>query len=199
MACKITKGIFGRGCSYLEAGLALVWLANWYPMVKLVGTTIPVSPGEVPVAGQIGYRLGPDGDIISIVLPPTEKFYPLFAGDFTMSYADQLLAGANGAKYRQHQLNAVLMQDDIDLQAQVDGLSLGKFIAVVQSSAGTTKVLGRTAGIQAAANGMDFASGAAAADAMGWTLILQGPSMEAAPLVEPGTVLTPIDTAVVTP
>lgn len=181
-------------CNYAEAGVEEAYLANWYRMVKLSGA--PPSP-LVPVAGQIGYYADTDGQITGIVLPPTEKFYHIGAGENTISYGDTLLLGANSAKYRQHTLNAVITAEDLTLISQSDALSLGRYIAVVVGKSGNIKVLGRTGGLTAPAGGWDFASGAAAADANGWTLIQQGTSGEVAPLVSAFDVITPIDTTAI--
>ncbi|HOF16705.1 MAG TPA: hypothetical protein PLP76_07405 [Bacteroidales bacterium] len=80
----------------------------------------------------------------------------------------------------------------MDVLNEGDALSLGKFIAIVVDKSGRIMVLGRVNGLTAPAGGFDYNSGAADADASGWTMIQQGLSNEIAPLVESEDVITPI-------
>lgn len=180
--CKLTKGLDSKKCGYVLSGVREVFLANYYPPVE----------GEAAVEGAIAYKQGTDGDIEGIFLPEGESFFPIKGADNSTSYADALLVGGNGGKYRQHTLNTVIEQDDIDVINEGDALSLGRFIAVVVTAGGSIKVLGRTGGLAAPAGGFDYASGAAEADATGWTTILQGTSTEIAPLLKDRSVITPI-------
>lgn len=182
MACKITKSLSNALCAYAVAGASRAYLANWYP---------PVA-GAASVPNAIAYEFDEDGFVTGIKLPTGESFFELDGADNTISFTDALLEGANGAKYRQHTLNMVLNQYDIDVLNEGDALSLGRFIAVVVDSAGRVIVLGRTGGLSAPAGGFDYNSGAAAADAMGWTVILQGSSGEIGKLLLSAAVVTPI-------
>lgn len=192
MACKVTKSLNTKVCSYAVAGVAMAYLANWYPPVE-------VAAESAPVAGQIGYVKDTDGYIIEIILPPTEKFFEIEGAENTVSYSDLLLAGGNGGMYRQHAVNAVLNQYDLGTLEEGDAMSLGKFIWVTIDKAGRIVLLGRTGGIKAPAGGFDYNSGAAEADATGWTVIQQGVSMEIAPLVKSKAVITPVYEAVIVP
>lgn len=187
--CKLTTSVNGTTCAYAVAGARKIYLANYFP------------PSAVTVAteGQIGYTFDTDGKLTDISLPPDESFYELNPSDNTLSFVDALLVGGNGGKYRQHTVNAVLNQLDIDVLNQGDALSLGRFVAVVVDAAGRIIVLGRLGGLAAPAGGFDYNSGAADADALGWTLILQGTSTEIGRLVLNAAVISPIYTAVVTP
>lgn len=191
MACKITKSLNGKVCEYAVAGASKAYFANWYPPVV----------GAAVVEGAIAYRTDTDGYIDKITFPTDEEFYEVLSSDNTLSFSDTLLAGGNGGKYRQHTVNAVLNQFDLDVLNQGDALSLGKFIVVVLDNAGRLVLLGRTSGLKAPAGGFDYSSGAAEADANGWTIIQQGTSKEIAPLVKDMAVLTTagIYTEVVTP
>lgn len=180
MACKLTKSLNGKVCEYAVAGASQVWFANWYP---------PVT-GAVAVVGAIAYQTDVDGYVDKITLPGTEEFYEVLSSDNTLSFSDTLLAGGNGGKYRQHTVNAVLNQYDIDVLNEGDALSLGKFIVVALDNAGRLVLLGRTNGLKAPAGGFDYTSGAAEADATGWTLIQQGTSTEIGPLLKNLAVLT---------
>lgn len=179
--CKLTKSLDNKFCEYAVAGVSALYLANWYPAVT----------GATSVEGSIAYQKDVDGYTDKIMLPTTEKFYKIEGGDATISFSDELLAGGNGGKFRQHTVNAVVNQYDVVALNQGDALSLGKFIAVVIDNAGRPIVLGRTSGLSAPAGGFNYNSGAAAADATGWTLILQGLSMEIAPILKSAALITP--------
>lgn len=190
MGCLITGSLNGRNCAYTVAGARRLVLANWARAVELTGAA--PEGGEVPVAKQIGYRRGTDGDITAIVLPPDQDLYEMPVADLSVNYLDALLEGANKASYRQHTVNAILWADPKDLLTQIDALSLGRFVAFVVCKDDRVKVLGRKNGLKAPANGADDSSGTAEADSTGFTLILQGTSNEAAPLVESESVLDPL-------
>lgn len=182
MACKITKSLNGKNCEYAVAGASKMYAANWYPPIE----------GEAKTANVIAYSKDTDGYIDGIFLPGEEEWYEIKSEDNTLSFSDALLVGGNGSKYRQHTVNGVLNQYDIDVLNEGDALSLGRFVYAVVDKAGVTRILGRTGGLGAPAGGFDYNSGAGEADAMGWTLIQQGSSMEIAPIVKDATVLTPI-------
>lgn len=183
MSCKLTKSLNNTLCAYSVAGARKMFLANYFG---------PLYSGSVAVDNQIVYTSDVDGNITHIYLPGEETFYELDGAENTISFSDVLLAGANGAKYRQHTVNAILNKYDHDVLDEGDALSLGKFIAVVIDNAGRIVVLGRTSGLSAPAGGFDYNSGAALADATGWTVILQGGSKEIAPLLLNEAVITPI-------
>lgn len=183
MACKLTKSLDNKNCEYAVAGARDLFLANYYPPVV----------GAASVAGAIAYTYDTDGYISTVLLPTGESFYKINGSANTVSFTDALLAGANGAKYRQHTVNAVLNQYDLDVLGEADAISLGRFIAVVVDNSGRSVVLGRTGGLTAPAGGFDYASGAAEADATGWTVLLQGSSTEVAPILLNEAVITPVD------
>lgn len=186
--CKLKGNINAQKCEYAVAGLAALYLANFYR---------PVT-GTEAVADAIAYEIDEDGVITGIHLPEGEKFYKVGFEDGTGSWADDLAQGGNGGKYRTHTLNLVNAQYDTDMLNQVDAISLGKFVAVAIDKAGRRVVLGRTGGL--GATSWNYASGAADADANGWTGVLTGNSSEAAPLIKDDSVITPIQQdPVVTP
>lgn len=187
--CKMTKSLDNKFCAYAVAGARALYLANYYGPVE----------GAAAVANAIAYQTDTDGYIDKISLPTGEVFYKIEGAENTISFTDALLAGGNGGKYRQHTVNAVLNQYDIDVLNEGDALSLGKFIAVVIDNAGRPILLGRTGGLKAPAGGFDYNSGAAEADATGWTLILQGSSMEIGPILKNEAVVTPVYVEEVTP
>lgn len=188
MGCKLFGNLNAKKCEYAVAGLSTVYLANYYR---------PVTGAE-PVADAIAYEVDEDGFITGIHLPEGEKFYKIGFEDGTGSWADDLAQGGNGGKYRTHTLNLVNAQYDTDMLSQADAISLGKFVAIAIDKAGRRVVLGRTGGL--GATSWNYASGAADADANGWTGILTGNSAEVAPLIKDDSVITPIQQdTVVTP
>lgn len=182
MACKLTKSINGKVCAYEVAGARAVYLANYYP---------PVA-GAASVDGKIAYTIDEDGIITSVKLPTGEMFYQLEAADKSISFTDALLVGGNDNRYRQQTVNSVLNRMDVEVLNQGDALSLGKFVAFVVNSNGQVLALGRQNGLKAPAGGFDYNSGAADADASGWTSILQGISGELTKMVASESVLTPL-------
>jgi hypothetical protein len=180
----------GRACEYAIAGARAVYLANFYGPIPYVEPTGGGNP--TPPVNAIAYQYDTDGYISGIFLPTGEKFYEIGGENNTISFTDTLLAGGNGGKYRQHTLNVVLNKFDVDVLNEGNALSLGKFIAIVVDNAGRIVLLGRTGGLSAPAGGFDYNSGAAEADATGWTVVLQGSSKEIGQLLSDASVITPI-------
>ncbi len=184
--CKLTKSLNNTQCEYAIAGARDLYLANFYGAM-----IVSVAPAE-PAPNLIYYVVDADGYITDIILPTDEEFYKVQGATNTISWTDALLAGGNGGKYRQHTVNAVLNQYDIDVLNEGDALSLGRFVAIVVDNAGRAVVLGRTGGLSAPAGGFDYNSGAAEADATGWTILLQGISKEIGPLLLNEAVIAPV-------
>lgn len=182
MACKIVKSINNKQCNYATAGATKVWLANWAPPIEAAAA----------VGETIAYTTDTDGYISAVDLPEGEFFFEIDSSKNTLSFTDALLENGNSGKYRQHTVNMVLNQLDIDALEENDALALGSFVAFVLDKAGRLIVLGRDGGLSAPAGGNDYNSGAASADAMGRTIILQGESNESMKLVKDATVLTPV-------
>lgn len=193
--CKLTKSLNDKLCEYAVAGASDLYLANYYPPVIATGAEAPTAQ-----ANTIVYKLDDDGYVSTVVLPTGEKWFRVNGSDGTISFTDALLAGGNGGKYRQHTINAVLNQNDVDVLDEGDALSLGRFVGAVVDKGGVARLLGRTGGLSAPAGGFDYNSGAAEADATGWTIIQQGTSTEIAPILKSVAVLTPLfEDPVVTP
>lgn len=179
--CKLTKNLGNKTCGYALAGARAIYLANFYTAVG----------GTARVPNAIAYEFAPDGTIVGIHLPVGEQFYKITAEQNTPAFNDALLVGGNGGKYRQHTLNATVNQLDVAILNEGDALSLGRFIAVVVDNAGRVVLLGRTSGLTAPAGGFDYNSGAAEADATGWTLVLQGVSTEIVKVLKSESLVSP--------
>lgn len=182
--CKLTSNITKDACNYVVAGVKSVYLFNY--------------------DADNAYTFDTDGQIKEITLPAGAKAYKVDFIDNTASFTDELAQNGNGGKYRTHTLNFSLSKYDYEFLNQGDALSLGKFTAVVVDKsangdkAGRAVVLGRNNGLSATA--FNYASGAADADAYGWTVTMAGTEIEIGRLLESETVISSIvDPMVVTP
>lgn len=172
MSCLLENGI-DENCAYTAAGATRLALINYYPPVFEVMAALPEG-GLQPQTGKIVYAVNTAGKVLGMALPGTENAYEIKSNMNTVSFTDQLQATGNGGKFRIHTVNASIGRIDATGMGGIDAISLGTFVAVVVSRNGDIVILGIDNGLKAAANGVDYASGAAAADANGWTLILAG-------------------------
>jgi len=181
MSCKLTSNITKENCNYDVAGVKALYLYNY----DSDNTYAPVDPKGEPIT--------------EITLAGTNtKAYSIAFIENTASWTDELAVNGNGGKYRTHTLNFTISDYDYQVLNQGDNLSLGKFTAVIVDKKGNSVVLGRTNGLTATS--FNYASGAADADANGWTVVLAGTEMELGPKLESEAVIKAIlDATVVTP
>lgn len=179
MGCKLTSNITKENCNYSVAGIKALYLYNY--------------------DSENTYTADPDtAAITAITLADSAKAYKVDFVENTASFSDELAVNGNGGKYRTHTANFTLSEYDYNILNQGDALSLGKFTAVVVDKSGRVVVLGRTNGLSATA--FNYASGAAEADANGWTVTMAGTEMEIGRLLESESVIKAIvDSTVVTP
>lgn len=177
--CKLTSNITKQNCNYSVAGVRALYLYNY--------------------DSANAYTTSNDSSVITtITLANDAKAYKVDFIDNTASFTDDLAEGGNGGKYRTHTLNFSISKYDYDLLNQGDALSLGRFTAVVVDKSGRTVVLGRLNGLSATS--FNYASGAADADANGWTVVMAGTELEIGRLLENEEVIKSIaDTTTVTP
>lgn len=178
MGCKLQASITKKNCQYTIAGIKALYLFNYNPAVKY--TMEEPDKGNSPIT--------------EITLPEGEKLYKLEFTDNTASWSDELAVNGNGGKYRTHTLNFTLSQYDYDLLNQADALSLGKFVAVVVDRSGRSVVLGRNNGLSATS--FNYASGAADADANGWTTVMTASEIEIGKLLKDESVISSISESV---
>lgn len=180
MGCKLTANITKENCNYDVAGVKAVYLYNY----DSGNTYTPANPVGVPIT--------------EITLAGDAKAYKIDFIENTASFTDDLAVNGNGGKYRTHTLNFTISDYDYQVLNQGDALSLGKFTAVVVDKKNNAVVLGRTNGLSATS--FNYASGAAEADANGWTVVLAGTEMEIGPKLENEAVIKSIvDNTVVEP
>lgn len=178
MSCKLTSNITKNNCQYSLAGVKAVYLFNYDP--------------------ENEYTMNTDGGIESLTLADNAKAYKIDFVDNTASFSDELAQNGNGGKYRTHTLNFTISNYDYELLNQEKALSLGKFTAVVVDKSNRAVMLGRNNGMSATA--FNYASGAAEADANGWTVTMAGTEIEMGRLLASESVISAVvDATVVTP
>jgi hypothetical protein len=179
MGCKLTSNITKENCNYSVAGVKALYLYNY-------DSENTYTPDSATTA------------ITAITLADSAKAYKVDFVENTASFSDELAVNGNGGKYRTHTVNFTLNEYDYNILNQGDALSLGRFTVVVVDKSGRIVVLGRINGLSATA--FNYASGAAEADANGWTVTMAGTEMEIGRLLESESVIKAIaDSTVVAP
>ena len=171
--CKLTSNIKKDYCGYAVAGVKSVYLINHDSDVKYTFGTGDKAQ-----------------EITAIEMPDVTKAYKVEFVRNTASFSDELAENGNGGKYRTHTVNFSIDQYDYNLLNEGDALSLGKYTAIVVDKSGRTVILGRLNGLSATA--FNYASGAAEADAIGWTVTMAGTETEIGPLLESESVIKDI-------
>lgn len=123
-------------------------------------------------------------------MPDGESIYKVNFAEGTASWSDELAVNGNGGKYRTHTVNFTVSEYDYNIINQGDALSLGRFIAIVVDKSGRAIMLGRNNGLSATS--FNYASGAADADANGWTTVLAGTEIEIGKLLKDESIITPV-------
>lgn len=181
MGCTLTQNITKVKCNYSVAGVKAIYLINYDSAHKYTKGT-----GEKA------------NEINKIELANSAKAYKVDFADGTASFTDDLAQGGNGGKYRTHTVNFTIDDYDYKVLNEGDALSLGKFTVVVVDKSGRTVILGRNNGLSATS--FNYASGAADADATGWTVVMAGTEIEIASLLESESVIESVsDKNIVTP
>lgn len=169
--CNLATNITKAKCSYDVAGVAAIYLINFDRKNKFDDE---LSKGHVTAVELVGDK----------------KVYKVDFQKDTASFTDELAEGGNGGKYRTHTLNFSIGELDYKKLNAGDALSLGKFTAVVVNRDEKCFVLGRKNGLSATS--FNYESGAADADAKGWTVVMAGSETEIAPILEAESLLEPL-------
>lgn len=167
MACRLTANITKENCEYQIAGVRSIYLINFD------------TDNQFP--------LGANGEVDSITLANNAKAYKIDFIDNTASWTDDLAVNGSGGKYRTHTLNFTLSDYSYKILNQEKALSLNKFTAVVVDKSGRTVILGRLNGLSATS--FNYASGAAEADALGWTTVMAGTENEIGKLLKSESII----------
>ncbi|MEN9918007.1 MAG: hypothetical protein RL662_443 [Bacteroidota bacterium] len=177
--CNLTASITKTNCEYQVAGVKAVYLFNYD------------AENTYETDSATGY-------ISDIRLASNAKAYKIDFIEGTASWTDDLAVNGNGGKYRTHTLNFTIGEYDYSVLNEGDALSMGKFTAVVVDKSGRTVCIGRRNGLSATS--FNYASGAADADANGWTVVLAGTEMELGQRLTAETAISKnVELAVVTP
>lgn len=122
---NLTKSDF---CGYSLKQIVTIYLANFADTT----VTLDTDGYTVKTVNGTWYKVEPAKD--------------------SASYEDSLVVGGNGSKYRTHTMTFSFNGAyDSTLAEVLDGLSLGKFIAILQLTDGSRVMLGRTVGLEATA------------------------------------------------
>ncbi|GEM_PF-1559163 len=159
--CKLKSHITKESCQYQVAGVKEVYLFNYDSKNAYTPALSTDNVGQA---------------ITGITLADTAKAYKIDFIEGTASWTDDLAVNGNGGKYRTHTLNFTISEYDYTVLNEGDALSMGKFTAIVVDKSGKIVCLGRYNGLSATS--FNYASGAADADANGWTVVLAGTEME---------------------
>lgn len=159
--CKLQSHITKESCQYQVAGVKEIYLFNYDPKNTYTPALSPENVGD---------------PITKIELKDPSKMYKIDFIEGTASWTDDLAVNGNGGKYRTHTLNFTISDYDYTVLNEGDALSMGKFSAIVVDKSGRMVCLGRYNGLSATS--FNYASGAADADANGWTVVLAGTEME---------------------
>lgn len=169
--CKLQSNITKNNCNYTVAGVKAIYLLNYDSDNK--------------------FEFGANGEIETITLAGNDaKAYKIDFVDGTASFTDDLAENGNGGKYRTHTLNFSISNYDYDILNQDKALSLGRYTAVVVDKSGRAIALGRFNGLSATS--FNYASGAADADANGWTVVMAGTELEMGRLLKDESVIKAI-------
>lgn len=177
MSCKLTANIRKENCQYRVAGIRAIYLINH--------DSNPTFTFEQGTEGEEGNKV-----IGKIEMPAGESIYKVNFAEGTASWSDELAVNGNGGKYRTHTVNFTVSEYDYNILNQGDALSLGRFIAIVVDKSGRAVMLGRNNGLSATS--FNYASGAADADANGWTTVLAGTEIEIGKLLKDESIITPV-------
>ena len=169
MGCKLQSNITKENCQYTVAGIKALYLFNY--------------------DNANAYQFE-DERITAITLPNAGEAYKVEFMEGSASWSDELAVNGNGGKYRTHTINFTLSEYNHRVLNQGDALSLGKFTAVLVDKSGRVVMLGRNNGLSATS--FNYASGAADADANGWTTALAGTEAEIGKLLKDESVISSI-------
>lgn len=138
--CSLNKSLLRSNvCDYQLNDVVSVYLANM--------SDVPTS--AITVEDCDGTGTTTDGHVVADI--STEiSWAKIEPARNTGAYSDTLNVTDNGAKYRTHQVSFSFNGTyDCNMPDIVDGLSLGKYIAIVKLANGNSIMLGRVAGIEA--------------------------------------------------
>lgn len=183
--CVISKGLEkSTACGYSLPQIVNIYLAN-FADVKTTEIGTPTQPAE-----STGV------EVKTITMNTGKQFYKVEPNKNSASWSDALAVGGNNNKYRVHTVGfSFSLPTNPDMVDIVDGLSLGRFVAVLQLADGSYVMLGRQTGLEAEADGVNQTGSGDATAESGLAVSLTGNVTESAvPLSAEAitTVTTPV-------
>lgn len=173
--CLINKDLVrSTTCGYNLPQIVELYLANFSEVVSVTvgaptgGTGQEVQSITMKTTGEGGQAV-------------TAKWYKVDPAVNSATWSDNLGVGGNGNKYKIHSIGfSYSSAYDAEMVDTVDALALGKYIAVARMVDGSYIMLGRGAGLEAQADGVNNSgSGDPTADA-GLVVALTGNAVESA-------------------
>lgn len=166
--CKLDTNIKrGNACGYSLPEIVTIYLANFEDF-----------SGVTPTADTKGCE-----SIATI--PSGITWYQIDPAKNSASFTDELVVNDNGTKYRTHTLTFNTLGNYTACQhLALDQLSLGKYVAIIQTAEGSYLMLGRLTGLEASTAALNGGS-----DNNGMNIVLTANTTESAvPTVAPTTI-----------
>ena len=165
-------------CGYSLPQIVELYLANFADVTTTVGA--PTSGTGLQV---LTITMKTTGEGTSAT---TAKFYKVEPAVNSASWSDNLGVGGNGNKYKIQSVGFSFSSAyDAGMVDTVDALALGKYVAVVKMVDGSYIMLGRGAGLEAQADGVNNSGTGDPTGEAGLVVSLTGNSVESAlPLAE---------------
>lgn len=156
----------GTACGYSLPQIVELYLANF---ADVTATTIG-KPTD-----------GTGNEVQSITMKDSAKWYKVEPAVNSASWSDNLGVGGNGNKYKIHTVGfSYSSAYDAAMVDNVDALALGKYIAVARMVDGSYIMLGRGAGLEAQADGVNNSGTGDPTGEAGLVVSLTGNSVESA-------------------
>lgn len=143
--CILTKDVLkSTSCSYSLPTVTDIYIANWD---DISGTsTTPDTEGEAEISG------------ISFVSTGM-SFYHIEPAKDSVTFTDELATGSTGNKYRIVTLTfSVNGAYTKEMHAFLDGMSLGRYFAVIKNAEGNYLAIARRTGVEASASSLAASS-----------------------------------------
>ena len=165
--CILTKDVLKTSnCSYSLPNITDLYIANWN---DITGTSITTDEeGEAEISGF---------NFVSTAA----TFYHIEPAKDSVTFTDDLATGTTGNKYRVVTLTfSVNGAYTKEMHAFLDGMSLGRYYAVIRNAEGNYLAVARLTGVEASASSL-----AAGTDQNGITITLSANTAESTMTLTP--------------
>lgn len=176
--CKLNQSLLrSQNCGYTLQDITKMYVMNFEDVVSAATAECDATAHTgVQVTGVVFVT----GDV---------KVYEVIPAKNTGAFSDTLQSNDSGAKWRNHSVTFNFNGEySCAMPDVVDAFSLGKYIVVVQTAAGTNIMLGRLGGLEASNEGdVQYGGEAGEGNAAGLQVTLSGNQAEAMlPVTEAG-------------